>query len=308
MKLLSPGVGTPQAAILVLVAAVVLSGCSTLSSLNPFGKSSPGEAARNTEAAQRVTNVAEGSGGFAAQSQYGYVRVEPIEAGAAPNDHPAGFTASQIRAVLALQKTGRDGTLLNDEELNEIAAPIAAALSKAGPREDLTFAVAGKHGFIGSFAGPRSVTSGRVFYKSGGLNIIFGEVRLQGTDALTASGFLQPSVLQQFPPGSRTHVSPTPDLLAEGGIAYGASNRRDWTIVAAGGIPLPLVVTRTAPAATPAAPVAATPGAAPAAAPAAITPEQDIERRLTTLKSLRDKGLITEQEYDDKRKEILKSL
>ena len=39
-----------------------------------------------------------------------------------------------------------------------------------------------------------------------------------------------------------------------------------------------------------------------------VTPEQDIERRLTTLKSLRDKGLITEQEYDDKRKEILKSL
>ena len=300
-----------KAALLTALASLAISGCSTLSSLNPFSSkpASSNDAARAAQVDARA-NVAIDSGAFAAQSKYGYVQVEPIEAGAAANDHPAGFTATQIRAVLAMQKTGRDGNILNDEELIEIAAPIAAALSKASPREDVVFAVAGKHGFIGSIAGPRSVTSGRVFYKNGALNIIFGDIRVQATDELTATGFLQSSVLRQFPPGSRNRATQSADVLAEGGVTFAANNRRDWVLVAAAGIPLPPVAVRAAPAAAGAAPAAA--GAAPAAdavrSSAATGADLDIERRLTTLKSLRDKGLITEQEFNDKRKEILKSL
>lgn len=302
MNLLSSRAGSPNAAAVILAATVALGGCSTLSSLNPFG-SKPSASTDTARAAQidARANVATDTGAYSAQSKYGYVQVEPIEAGAAANDHPAGFTATQIRAVLALQKTGRDGIILNEEEQLELAAPIAAALSKANPREDVVFAVAGKHGFVGSFAGPRSVTSGRVFYKNGALNIIFGDIRVQGTEELTASGFLQASVLRQFPPGSRNRATQSADVLAEGGVAFAAPNRRDWVLVSAAGIPLPPVAARPAPAAAP-----ATPGVAPVA-PVASTPEQDIERRLTTLKNLRDKGLITEQEYNDKRKEIIKN-
>ena len=69
-----------------------------------------------------------------------------------------------------------------------------------------------------------------------------------------------------------------------------------------------------APTLTPAAPPVAAPVVAAPAAPAApivkpADPKADeIERRLTALKQLRDKGLITDDEYKQKRKDILQSL
>ncbi|HEX7688584.1 MAG TPA: SHOCT domain-containing protein, partial [Burkholderiaceae bacterium] len=53
------------------------------------------------------------------------------------------------------------------------------------------------------------------------------------------------------------------------------------------------------------APAAVAPAHAASPAPAA-TP--DAEQRLTTLKRLYEKGLITKSEYEKKRQEILKSL
>jgi hypothetical protein len=50
------------------------------------------------------------------------------------------------------------------------------------------------------------------------------------------------------------------------------------------------------------------PGAAAGGAPQSDAYYQDIEKRLTLLKGLKDKGLITEEEFNDKRKEILKGL
>ena len=70
------------------------------------------------------------------------------------------------------------------------------------------------------------------------------------------------------------------------------------------------------PAAQPAAvlaPALVQPVAQPAVAPPARAPldtagAQEIERRLETLKRLREKGLITEDEFQQKRKEILQLL
>jgi hypothetical protein len=66
------------------------------------------------------------------------------------------------------------------------------------------------------------------------------------------------------------------------------------------------------PAAAPAATVAPAPPA-PAAAPPLPRPRDpgyadDVEQRLLTLKRLRDRGLISEEEYQQKRKEILQQL
>ena len=63
-------------------------------------------------------------------------------------------------------------------------------------------------------------------------------------------------------------------------------------------------------------PPAAQPPAAPSAQPPAAAPgttapansADEIERRLSTLERLRQKGLITEQEYQEKRAAILKQL
>lgn len=43
------------------------------------------------------------------------------------------------------------------------------------------------------------------------------------------------------------------------------------------------------------------------AAPAPAQPQEDLETKLTKLKDLKDKGLITEEEYETKRKSILES-
>ena len=59
------------------------------------------------------------------------------------------------------------------------------------------------------------------------------------------------------------------------------------------------------PAAAAPSPVAVPPPARKALDAAAV---EDIERRLETLKRLRDKGLINEDEYQQKRKEILQLL
>jgi hypothetical protein len=57
------------------------------------------------------------------------------------------------------------------------------------------------------------------------------------------------------------------------------------------------------------APVVVAPAVAPAPrAPLDAAGAQDLERRLETLKRLREKNLITEDEYQQKRKEILQLL
>jgi len=138
--------------------------------------------------------------------------------------------------------------------------------------------------------------------QGGELQLIVRAARLEFYDAYR--GTHQPP---RFEFGSRT-ASGSASLRSAG-----ATNRRgDWL-----SIPLVPVAVQAAPA-SPAGPAAATPAAvapapAPAAAPVARKPldaagAEDIERRLETLKRLRDKGLITEEEYQHKRKEILQLL
>jgi hypothetical protein len=71
--------------------------------------------------------------------------------------------------------------------------------------------------------------------------------------------------------------------------------------------PAPVVVLPPAvPAAQPAATLA--PAPAPAARPAAPASADEIEQRLLTLKRLRERNLISEEEYQQKRREILQAL
>jgi hypothetical protein len=97
----------------------------------------------------------------------------------------------------------------------------------------------------------------------------------------------------------------------------GATNARpDWlAIPLQGAAPASAAAAPAVPAAlaAPAAPAAIAPAvAAPAPPPARKALDaaavEDIERRLEVLKRLRDKGLINEDEYQQKRKEILQLL
>ena len=171
----------------------------------------------------------------------------------------------QLRTLLEkLQSTtkGESEPIFNGDELADITGPLSTALAKAGPREDVTFAVSGKHG---AFFQSKTVTTGRLFVKNGGINIIFNELHGDFEDRFRATGWLGP-----FTPGSRSKPA-NRSVVASPGVTYAAPNRQDWIQLSQDMVP-PAPTARTAPAG------AATGGAAVAPAADAY---QDIERRLT---------------------------
>jgi hypothetical protein len=222
--------------------------------------------------------------------QIGFVRIERIEAGAPDNAHPLDISVDALsRSLARLEVKGGAKIdtvpLFNDAELKEFAPPLAVALAKAGPKEDVCFAVIGKHGAFGSYSDP-SVTSGRLFARDGKLNLIFGLVQelYQPFTELTGDNS---SLVPPFPSGSRAQASNTGwTLLPKGGRL--ADGRTDW-----------IVLDTTQPAA-----IEKPPGA-PAAADSRY---QEIENKLTVLNRLKEKGLITEEEYKERRRAILEGL
>ena len=96
---------------------------------------------------------------------------------------------------------------------------------------------------------------------------------------------------------------------------------RPWSTVRGDWLALGLSLPGAAPAVVAAPVVGATAGAVggvptspTTAAPAAMPPvvleplQTEVEHRLATLKRLRDRGLISEEEFQEKRKEVLKQL
>jgi len=243
----------------------------------------------STNAKQRLWSIRE------------FTRVELVarEAGAEANQHPAALQADVLRQLLAqvqVVERGAAQALFSTDELAELAGPLVQALGRVGPGDDvLLLSSARREGAM--FLAPTAVTA-RLFVQGGQLQLIVRDARFEFYDVYR--GTHQPP---RFDFGSRT---------ANGSASLrsaGATNRRaDWLSIPL--VPVSVQASPAAPAALPAAAPAAPP---PAAAPVARKPldaagAEDIERRLETLKRLRDKGLITEEEYQHKRKEILQLL
>ncbi|MBC7957631.1 MAG: hypothetical protein H7Y33_17405 [Cytophagales bacterium] len=204
-----------------------------------------------------------------------FTRVELAarEAGAEPNQHPASLSADTLREQLGgvrLVTPQGSKPLFAADELAELTGPLSQALRAAGPGDDvLLLSSARREG--GLLASPTALTA-RLFVQGGQLQLIVREARFDFFDAYRAT-----QVVPRFNFGSRS---------AAGSVALEAVNatrhRADW-------------LQMTAPA--PAAPAAAAP-----------TQSDDIERRLDLLKRLRDKNLISEDEYRQKRKDVLNQL
>jgi hypothetical protein len=256
------------------------------------------------------------------QATYDRVRIERSEPGAPLHQHPvASLSAEQLRATLgALRRVdGAERELFNAQELTTIVPPLLQALGELTPQQEVSFAVTGRHGAAGPLV-ERSVTTGRMFRDADGLHLIVGLAQRQFESKYLGSG-----LLIAFEPGTR--AAPVDQTLRIGAQGTSGQRRADWVLLAIGAadasatavpastpqaaVPAPAApaATATAPAAAPAAP--ATPGtAAPSPAPrprdAAFLAEQ--EERLKVLKRLRDQNLITEEEYQQKRREILQLL
>lgn len=254
-----------------------------------FGKRSGGVAESRANPGQRAWRIAE----FTA------LRLVPREPGSAPNAHPVSVQPELLRQQLALLRAGLrggEGPLFHPGELAELIEPIAQALSVAGAGDDLVLLSTSRRDG-GVLSAPLGITA-RLFVEGGALNLLVHDARLDFVNAYIGS-----RIPPTFTFGSRT---------AAGGTALrsvsATSRRADW-------VALPLAAL-TGPVA--AAPVVQPATPAPAAAPAAVVPApvaparprdpgfaDEVEQRLTTLKRLREKNLITEAEYQQKRRQIL---
>ena len=250
-------------------------------------------AAVKVDAAQRSWRIGE----------FTTVQLVPAEAGAAPNQHPARLTADALRWQLGGIRTTVDGQmvpLFAADEVNEFAEALAQALAMAGPGDDILLLSSSRRG--ASFLADVTAVTARLFVQDGSLQFIVRDAR---------GAFVKEYINSRTPPkfsyGSRTSAS---------GVALvnssATSRRGDWLALglsvpgaAPAVVAAPLVAAPVAGVAAPAVPAAVS----AAAAPVVQEPLQtEAEHRLATLKRLRDRGLISEEEFQEKRKEVLKLL
>lgn len=237
------------------------------------------------------------------------------EANAAPNQHPVDLAARQLGAALAavsLYSTTEGGAVVqpfDPGQAKRIAEALEKAFARAEPDQDIelySFRQAG-----GSLFGKRRVlTSARVFYDGKAVNMIFGEV-----DSPFAE--FRDYTVHTLAMGSRLRSQATSSGAAPGAYQL-VQGRADWLRLTPGSptqeFPLRAA---DAPAATqPAAPAAVQPAAVPAlpaAVPAPVPARRgitwkELEEGLTTLNRLREQGLITDEDYDAKKKQMLDAL
>ncbi|MCK7500395.1 MAG: hypothetical protein MZW92_66495 [Comamonadaceae bacterium] len=149
-----------------------------------------------------------------------YVRIEQAEPGAALSQHPAVVPVDTLRAALAsVRNAAKDDELFNEDELKTLVLPLAQALARAEPGQDVAFAVTGRHGGFGPLV-PRTVTTGRVFRTADGLQLITGLVW-----ALFEGQYLSTGVRIAFEPGRRAAPVSREVRIA---APNGRSVRADW--------------------------------------------------------------------------------
>ena len=228
------------------------------------------------------------------------------EAGAAANQHPASIAPETLRQLLApVRLVVGSGTqpLFAPDELSDLIEPLAEALSVATPGDDLLLLSTHRRGG-GVLLAPLGLTA-RLFVQDNALHIIVHEARRDFVNAYIGS-----RIPPTFTFGSRAKAGLV--TLQDPGATV---RRADWLaipvnrVAAPAPAPQPVVLPAPAPGVPPKAQAAPPPAPVPAPvvrpAPASA---DEIEQRLLTLKRLRERGLISEEEYQQKRREILQAL
>ena len=237
------------------------------------------------------------------QARDQYVTVVPQENGAAVNQQPVSIPVGELQRLLgSIQLLKGDNQpaqpLFTASEVQTLADAVSTGLSQAGPREDISFVIIGYYPTLMGLAKEMKVTTGRIFYADARLNLILGAA--QG-----AYDERQDRRLYPLLPGSRVR---TADLGGRIVAAHGTTDltlkRDDWLQFpyVPGQTPVVAPATQSAPVPTTAEPPRATP------VEPTIKHHRSIEERLQILKGLKEKGLITDDEFNAKRKEILDQL
>jgi hypothetical protein len=217
----------------------------------------------------------------------------------APNDQPAALDPAAVQmALLGVQFESSPGVmkpLLAASDLQDISQALVRALALATPQDDVLLMASAR--FDGALLGVQRSVLARLFISHGALNILVKEAR---ADLLASYRISNTLPVYDF--GTRSEASAI-KISASGAV----QRRSDWLALAVGASVSPASA-----AATPK-PATSTPTPAAPSAPAA-NPTRDKAffdqqaQRLEGLKSLLDKGLISNEEYQKKRSEILQTL
>ena len=214
-------------------------------------------------------------------SLFTWIKLKPAEKGAPANGHPLPVevaTLAQALGSVRVVSGSAEEPLFEPAEAADLGKVLAEALAVAGPGQDLELLSTVKRG-TGFFSQSLSVAA-RVFVQEGRLNLIVHEAR---QDVVFLYGLETRMPVIEY--GSRTRTRPSGVVLR----AAGAEARRpDWIV-------LPLAAPK---------PLAA----APAAPPPQRTPAASLEERLRNLKRLLDQDLISREDYEKKKQELLKGL
>ena len=267
------------------------------------------------------------------------------EPGTPPNDQPVSLDAKQITNALKLIEIWDRHLLKKDEVYTAFSTEQAAllgqylslGLSKARPDQDIIFSVIRREKKY-VVVENRSYTAGRAFYANGRLNIIIGDfARLPDRfreRAYQSSGIEE--IPYAFDHGKRSSASGFDKLIiSKPGVQnyqQDSKTRKDWLVI---DVPTAsnTYIAEHSPDQEPAAGAASAAVQQEAARLAEerrqmrlemarlrkevaeggggagkATNSQSVEERLKQLKDLKSQGLITDKEYEAKRKEILDDL
>lgn len=232
-----------------------------------------------------------------------FVALTPQPSDTPANHQPIHVTAAQLRSALAALQVSR-GTATTGEPvftagaLKALGPPLARALAKAGPHEDVTFAVltrgdSGRAPMLIIHIQQPLITTGRAFYRHGHLNVIFGLMHAPFEDHYVKTG-----QLPALTPGQRSHrLHSGWRVVSDRPLTYPQPQRRDWVSVA---LAQPPAASKPAP---------QTAQSSPQPAPKTVESEyHNLATRLRVLDKLHQQGLITNQEFQQKRKQILNGL
>ncbi len=171
-----------------------------------------------------------------------FVRIESQgRATTAPpaNDHPVSLSAERIRNMLGsldVQFEGEEKPMpvFTFKELEILGEVLSNGLTQAGPGEDVTFAIAGIHRELVSFAKDRSISTYRAFVENGQFNLIIGTLH---------ETYVENTERRMYPliPGSRKYTPPNPrrritnwQIMPEAGLelkTIDGRERHDWLVL-----------------------------------------------------------------------------
>jgi hypothetical protein len=247
------------------------------------------------------------------------------------NDHPAQLNAEEVRKALTSLKlqqesksdsSDKPASFFTDEQAATLGRHLSEGLAGAKPNQDVVFALDKYVKTLFGLKSSRIFVAGRAFYKDGQLNVLIGDYDRPAKEGFEAA--YDPThmgiVNYNFDHGRRTKDARAfnRSLVSVAGIenkrVEGAA-RNNWLLIDVTAVSEASVAQETQRQAEEKAKkraeiteLLADEDVAPAGPAASPPASHSIEERLTILNELKEKGLVSDEEYATKRKQILDEL